>query len=150
MELKIQKRLAAQVLKCSPKRIRLDVERLEEIKEAITKADIRSLINNKAIMRVQKKGISRFKAKIRHLKKKKGRYKGFGSRKGRNTARSPPKRRWMNAVRLQRSVLKMLKAKKTIDNKVFYELYAKVKGGFFRSKRHLELYIQEHKLVKLK
>src|SRR3989338_1009010 len=102
MELKIQKRLAAQVLKCSPKRIRLDVERLEEIKEAITKADIRSLINNKAIIEVQKKGVSRFRAKIRHLKKKKGRYKGFGSRKGRNTARLPPKRRWMNAVRLQR------------------------------------------------
>lgn len=148
MELKIQKRLAAQILKCSPKRIRLDVERLDEIKEAITKADIKSLINNKAIIEVQKKGISRFKARIRHLKKKEGRYKGFGSRKGRNTARLPPKRRWMNAVRLQRRFLKMLKDKKMIDNKAFYELYAKIKGGFFRSKRHLELYIKEHKLSK--
>ena len=117
MELKIQKRLAAQVLKCSPKRIRLDTERLEEIKEAITKADIRSLINTKAIVKVQKKGVSRFKAKIRHLKKKEGRYKGFGSRKGRNTARLPPKRRWMNAVRLQRGLLKMLKDKKMHSEK---------------------------------
>ncbi|MBI2129401.1 50S ribosomal protein L19e [Candidatus Woesearchaeota archaeon] len=150
MELKIQKRLAAQVLKCSPKRIKFDVERLEEIKEAITKADIRSLIGGKGITRSQKKGVSRLKAKIRHLKKKEGRYKGFGSRKGRNTARLPPKRKWMNAVRLQRRFLKMLKAKKNIDNAVFYELYAKVKGGFFRSKRHLELYIQEHKLARLK
>lgn len=150
MELKIQKRLAAQVLKCSPKRIRFDAERLEEIKEAITKADIKGLINSKAIIRVQKKGVSRFRAKIRHLKKKEGRHRGFGSRKGRNTARLPPKKKWMNAVRLQRRILKIMKNKKNIDNKVFYELYAKVKGGFFRSKRHLELYIQEHKLAKLK
>jgi len=27
-------------------------------------------------------------------------------------------------------------------------LYAKVKGGFFRSRRHLQIYLGEHKLVK--
>ena len=35
MELKLQKRLASQLLKCSPKRIHFDAERLEDIKEAI-------------------------------------------------------------------------------------------------------------------
>ena len=40
MQLKIQKRLAAQILKTSGKKIRRDSDRLEGIKEAITKADI--------------------------------------------------------------------------------------------------------------
>lgn len=148
MELKTQKRLAAQILKCSPKRIKFDNERLEEIKEAITKADLRSLINGKVITEIQEKGISRFRAKIRHVKKGKGRHKGFGSRKGKKTARLKPKRTWMNIIRLQRKFLKMLKNKKIIDNKIFRDLYMKSKGGFFRSKRHLEVYIEEHGLAK--
>ena len=50
MQIKIQKRLAAQVLKCSESNVRLDPNRLEEIKEAITKADIKSLVKDKAII----------------------------------------------------------------------------------------------------
>jgi len=46
MKLNLQKRLAAQILKCSEKRIQLDTTRLSDIKEAITKADIKSLILN--------------------------------------------------------------------------------------------------------
>ena len=49
MKLTAQKRLAGQILKRSPKKIKLDPARLEDIKESITKADIRSLIIDKAI-----------------------------------------------------------------------------------------------------
>ena len=49
--LDVQRRLAAQILKCGENRIRFDLERLEDIKEAITKTDIRSLINNGVISR---------------------------------------------------------------------------------------------------
>ena len=42
--MKTQKRLAAYILKCSPKKVKFDETKLEEIKEAITKADIRGLI----------------------------------------------------------------------------------------------------------
>ena len=42
--LNVQKRLAAQILKCGRNRVRFDPDRLEDIKEAITKTDIRSLI----------------------------------------------------------------------------------------------------------
>ena len=45
MQLKIQKRLASQILKSSQKRIVFDTTRLEDIKEAITKVDIKALIN---------------------------------------------------------------------------------------------------------
>ena len=57
MRLKIQKRLAAQILKSSENDIWLDSNRLDEIKEAITKADIKSLIKDKAIKAKKIRGI---------------------------------------------------------------------------------------------
>jgi len=53
----------------------------------------------------------------------------------------------MNKVRLQRKLLKEMKEKEIITSSVFRNLYLKSKGGFFRSKRHLKLYIEENKLV---
>jgi ribosomal protein L19E len=37
----------------------------------------------------------------------------------------------------------MLKEKKIIDDKLYRELYLKSKGGFFRSKRHIKIYLEE-------
>ncbi len=148
MKLKTQKRLAAQVLKCSKKRIKFDEERLEDIKESITKADIRALVIDKAISKKKKKGISRVRARKRQEQRKKGKQKGHGSRKGKKTARAPKKKDWMNKIRLQRSVLKNFKDKGLIDNASFRDLYKKAKGGFFRSKRHIKIYLEEHKLIK--
>ena len=150
MKLETQKRLAAQILKCSEKRIKFDEERLEDIKEAITKVDIRALIIDKAISRKKKKGISRARAKKRQLQRKKGKQKGHGSRKGKKSARLPKKKDWMNRVRLQRNFLKELKDKKLIDKETFRDLYKKSKGGFFRSRRHIKIYIEEHNLIKKK
>ena len=82
MEIKIQKRLAAQILKCSENNIWLDSNRLDEIKEAITKADIRNLIQQDIIRRKPSIGISRFRARKKRLQKRKGRQRGLGSRKG--------------------------------------------------------------------
>lgn len=146
--MRTQKRLAAQILKCSPQRIKFDTTKLEEIKEAITKADIRGLINEEAITKIPVRGTSRFHARFIHRQKKKGRRKGHGSRKGKSTARTDPKRMWMNRIRLQRGLLKRLKSEGRMDNAVYYDLYGKSKGGFFRSIRHLKLYIQERKLSK--
>jgi len=69
MKLKLQKRIAAEVLNCSEQRVQFDVDRLDEIKEAITKADIRGLIIKKAITAKKVKGISR--ARARYLMKQK-------------------------------------------------------------------------------
>ncbi|MBU0614565.1 MAG: 50S ribosomal protein L19e, partial [Nanoarchaeota archaeon] len=143
-----QKRLAAQILKCSKKKIWLDPAESEEIKEAITKADVRSLIIKKIIKKMSPPESSRFRARILSTQKKKGRRKGAGSRQGKKTARTPSKRVWMNLIRSQREILKALKDSEKIDNATFRQLYLKAKGGFFRSKRHLKLYIQEHGLCK--
>ncbi|MFH1439904.1 MAG: 50S ribosomal protein L19e [Candidatus Woesearchaeota archaeon] len=147
MKLKVQKRIAAQILKCSEKRVVFDPDSLKEIKEAITKADIKSLIRQHVIRKIQKKGVSRVRAKKRHIQKTKGRQRGKGVRKGTANARTPKKRSWINKIRLQRSFLKKLKEKSLLSTKIYRMLYVKAKGGFFRTHKHLKNYINEHKLV---
>lgn len=148
MKLKIQKRLAAQVLKCSEKRVKFDNDRLEDIKEAITKGDIRSLVNTKAIIKKPIKGTSKVRARKQKMQKLKGRRRGPGSRKGKSTARLPKKQAWMNKVRIQRQFIKLLREKGALDKTNYNKIYLKIKGGFFRSKRHIKLYLTEHSLIK--
>lgn len=155
MNLKTQKKLAASILKCSQKRVKIDLKRLEELgvtledfKQAITKADIKGFVNDKIIKVEQKKGTSRFWARKNRAQKIKGKRKGHGSRKGRKTARTPSKREWIIRIRLQRRFIKRLVESGIIDKQTYHQLYLKSKGGFFRSKRHIQLYIDEHKLAK--
>src|SRR3989338_6279510 len=141
--LNVQKRLAAQILKCGRNRVRFDPDRLEDIKEAITKTDIRSLIGEGVISKKKLMNTSRFWARKRKEQKSHGKQKGFGSRKGKSTARGlRPKRIWINKIRLQRRFIMELRDGKKIESKDYHELYMKTKGGFFRSIRHLKLYTQ--------
>ncbi len=144
---KTRKRIAARLMKCSPKRVRLDATQLDDIKEALTKSDIRGLINDGVIRSVQKKGVSRGRAREKHLKKRKGQRSGQGKRKGRATARTPKKETWMKTVRLQRAFLGKLKAEEKISKSTYREMYLKSKGGFFRSRRHIKIYLTERNLI---
>lgn len=146
--LDVQRRLAAQILKCGANRVRFDPTRLDETKEAITKRDIRSLVNSRAIFKKSVSNTSRFRARIRKRQKSHGKQKGFGSRKGRKTARLKPKRSWINKIRSQRSFIRSLRDSDVITTPIYHELYMKSKGGFFRSLRHLKLYTRERGLIK--
>ena len=146
MKLNVQKRIAADILKAGQNRVWFDNARLNEIKEAITKADIRKLINDGAIKAKQKKGISSFRTNKLRLQKRKGRRKGPGSRKGTKTARTPRKRAWITKVRGQRSFIKLLKIKKLVAPETYTKIYRMIKGNQFRSKRHLKLYLGENNL----
>jgi large subunit ribosomal protein L19e len=148
MTWQIQKKLAGQILKCSKKRVWFDPTSLDEIKEAITKVDVRSLINKGIIKRKSIKGVSKARARKRKEQRRKGRQKGDGSKKGKRTARLPKKSAWIGKIRIQRKFLKTLRDAKLIDPKIYRELYRKSSGGFFRSKRHIKLYIDEHELIK--
>lgn len=147
MKLKNQKKLAAKIFKGSQKRVRFDESRLTEIKEAITKYDVKALIADGAITERPKRGVSRGRAREAHIQRTKGRQRGHGSRKGKKGARSPKKADWIKRIRLMRSFLSELKEKGLITNDIFRELYLKSKGGFFRNKRHIKIYITENKLV---
>ena len=144
--MKIQKRLAGQLLNASPKRIKFSNERLADINEAITKTDIRQLIRDGAITKEQEKGVSRGRARKLKVQKSKGQRKGKGSQKGKKTARLPRKESWMNKIRSQREMIASLKAAGNITKETARELYRKAKGGFFRSKRHINIFIDDHGL----
>lgn len=148
MKTNIQKRIAAALLKVSPKRVKLDPTRAPDLKEAITKTDLRGLVGDGAIKKVQKTGSSRSRTNKLLRQKSKGQRKGPGHRKGKQTTHTPKKDAWMAKIRAQRGFLQELREKGLIDKKTFSDLYRKAKGGFFRSKKHIKLYIDEHRLVK--
>lgn len=147
MRLKVQKRLASSILKRSKKKVGLDTSRLEEIKEAITRFDVKSLIKNGAIKIRPVKGQSKVRSRKLKEQRKKGRRRNAGSRKGKATARLPRKQQWMDSVRSQRKFIRELRDNNKIDQSTYRMLYRKSKGGYFRSKRHIKLYMEEHDLV---
>lgn len=144
--MKLQKRLAGKILKCSPHRIRFDETKLSEIKEAITAFDVRRLINKGIIARMPVQGISKFRAREAKTQKRYSRRVGHGSRKGTANARAQDKLQWMRQVRAQRDLLKRLRNHGLITHQTFNTMYQKAKGGFFRSTRHLKLFLQEQDL----
>lgn len=146
MQLTVQRRLAAQIGKCSQNRVKFTSENLPDIKESITKTDIRNLIKQGIIVIEPKRGTSRARIRKNILQRRKGRRKGLGSRKGSSNVRSGGKFQWINRIRLQRNILRTLVEKEAISRDVYRDLYHKASGGFFRSKRHILLYIEERGL----
>ena len=146
MKLNKQKKLASKVFKTGIKRVKFNTDKLSDIKEAITRSDIRALKISKAVKSKQKKSVSRSKARHLLKQKRKGRKKGAGSREGKKTSRLTKKRAWINKVRIQREFIKDLRGKKKISLSTYRAIYSKIKGGFFRSKNHVKTYLMEHKL----
>ena len=147
-DLRNQRRMAADLLKCGENRVWMDHDRLEEIAKAVTKDDIRILINGKAIKSRQKKGISNYRKKFASLQKEKGRRRGHGSRKGAKYARLPKKDRWIRTIRPIRTYLKQLREEKQINPSTYRKYYMKAKGGEFRNKNHLKTHLISDKIIK--
>ncbi len=137
MNLRLQRRMARSLLKCGSDRVWLDPAAMEEISEAVTRGDVRSLISSKLIKKKQKKGVSSARTKHRAEQKRKGRRKGHGRRKGAKGARAPKKERWMKTIRALRSQLRELKADEKIDSTIYRRYYRKANGGMFKSRAHL-------------
>ena len=150
MRLTNQKTLAGKLFKCSPKRIKINPERLADVKEAVTRQDIRVLVADGLIVKQQSKGHSMVRARIRMVQKRKGRQRGQGARKGKFTARAGKKIVWVNKIRAQRGLLKELKSSKRISVPTYRDMLGKAKGGFFRSRRHINLYLEERGLFENK
>ncbi|MBM5805364.1 MAG: 50S ribosomal protein L19e [Candidatus Verstraetearchaeota archaeon] len=143
MSLKIQKRIASDVLNVGESRVWMDPERFEDISIAITRDDIRALINEGAIKARPETGVSRGRYRHAHLQKRKGLRKGPGTRKGPVTGDE-----WINRIRSIREFLRLLRRRKIITPAVYRALYLKAKGGAFHDKRQLKTYIEEHNLAR--
>ncbi len=142
MDLRFQRRLAAEVLECGINRVWFDPDALDEIATAATKDDIRELIERGLIKRKPVKGVCRVRINKRKAQKRKGRRRGHGRRKGKSTARMPRKRAWIIRIRALRRRLKFLKEKGVLDSRTYRMLYRKAKGGEFRSVSHLNAYLK--------
>jgi len=150
MDLKNQRRLASEILDCGENRIWMDPTRMEDVGDAITRADVRRLINDKAIRARQKKGISRGRARHIQAQKKKGKRRGHGSRKGAKGARTPKKRAWIQTIRPIRKQLRYYRDSGRLDKKTYRKLYRRAKGGMFKNKARLRSHLETEGLLKKK
>ncbi|MCD6492648.1 MAG: 50S ribosomal protein L19e [Archaeoglobaceae archaeon] len=144
MNLKLQRKMAAKILKCGENRIWIDPTALEDVASAATKEDVRELIESGVIKRKPVKGISRARINKRKLQRKKGRRRGHGRRKGKKTARMSKKEAWMIRIRALRKRLKYLRDTGIIDRRTYRMLYRKAKGGEFRSVAHFNAYLNTY------
>lgn len=138
----LQKRLAARILKVGESRVWLDSSKIKDVEAAITKADIRKLI--------QKGSIKVLPEKLHKPREKKKRRKGPGRKKGSMYAKVTSKQRWISTVRPLRKMLKELRQTGQIDRPTYRKLYLLVKGGMFRSRSHLKIYLEQHGIIKKK
>ena len=142
MNLRNQRRIAADLLKVGVNKVRFDSDRLEDVHEALTRDDLRYLISSGAITKKQDKGNSRGRIRKRLNQKKKGKRRGQGKRKGSSKARNGGKRAWVNKIRALRDELRTLKTNGVITQGQYRSFYLKAKGNLFHSRRHMREYIE--------
>ncbi|WP_435197056.1 50S ribosomal protein L19e [Natronomonas sp. EA1] len=143
-DLKNQKQLAAKVLDVGKNRVWLDPERSGDIADAITREDVRELIDEGAIRAKGTQGNSRGRARERAKKRSYGHQKGQGSRKGKAGGRQNRKADWQSRIRAQRRTLKEHRDEGDLDRSQYRELYAMASGGEFDSVADLERYIDNN------
>ena len=130
MNLRTKKLLAAKTFGVGKARIVFVNERIAEIKEAITKQDMRTLQKDGAII------IKEIRGRSKNAKKNRIRSKG--------DIRKNVNRRKKDYVILTRKLRKLLAEKKKkgeIDKKALKELRQKIRNKMFKSKAHLKEYM---------
>ena len=144
VNLKSKKRLAARVTGVGVHRIKFDTDHLDDVADAITRENIRSLITANTIKIKPFTGTSRGRA---HEKKAQKNKRGTtqGSKQGRKGARVGKKTVYVAKVRALRRLLKIAKDRKDLTNPEFWILYKKVGGNTVRNKAHLRTLMEEIK-----
>lgn len=130
MNLSKKKKLAVRTLNVGEKRIVFVTSRLDEIKEAITKQDIRDLQKSGAI-------------KVRNVKGRKTVIKVKKRSQGNVRKKiNDRKRKYMINVRKQRKYISFLKSQGKISKEEYYELRKKIRNKHFSSLNQLKQFLK--------
>ena len=142
VNLKAKKRLVSRVTGVGVHRIKFDSDHLDDIADAITRENIRSLITANTIKVKPIVGTSKGRA---HTKKTQRNKRGTkqGSKQGKKGARVGKKEIYVAKVRSLRRLLKIAKDRKELTNPEFWSLYKKIGGNTVRNKAHLRLLMEE-------
>ena len=142
VNLRAKKRLVSRIAGVGIHRVKFDTDHLDDIADAITRDNIRSLITANTIRIKKIVGTSRGRAQFKRTQKKK---RGItqGSKKGRKGARIARKDIHIIKVRALRYRLKIAKDRKEITNKEFWDLYKIINGNTVRNSAHLRSLIEE-------
>ncbi len=131
MNLEKKKQIISRMLGVGKGRIKFNPERITDIEDAVTKQELRSLINDGVIYVIPAKG--------QKTKKEEKKRRGYGSRKGKKTARMGKKERWVTQVRALRNYLKSVKTQ--VSKEKYWEAYRKIKGGEIKTIARLKEYL---------
>ena len=134
MNLRAKKQLAAKTLGVGKGRIIFVNERMEEIKEAITKQDMRNLQKDGAIV------IKEIRGRGKNIKK--SRKRGVGKIRRKVNTR---KKDYVILTRKLRKVIAEKKKKGEINKEEIKEIRKKIRNKLFRSKAHLKEHMGDFK-----
>ncbi len=129
------RRLAADILSVGENKVKISPEGLKDAEGALTRSDVKSLIEKGIVTKLRPQGRAST---------------GKGGRRGHGRRRGTPvdsKDVWMDKVRSQRKMLRMLVESGAVKKDAKRMLYFKVKSGIFRNKRAMLLYLKDNKLV---
>jgi large subunit ribosomal protein L19e len=133
-------------MKIGEGRVWIDPERIDYVEAAITREEIRKLVNEGVIKSLPKKGVCRVRARILKEKRKKGLRRGPGGKSGPARSKISKKEAWINRIRPIRRRLIELKDSRAISESVYRQMYDMSESGAFKSKAELERHIRTHNL----
>ena len=142
MSLQTVKRLASRIFGVGQSQVR--IMDAQKAIDSLTADDVRQLEKTGAIKILKLKSGGRGKAKLRHAKQLLGRRTGPGRRKGTSNAKLTLKKRWTRRIRSQRKLLASIQG--SLVPGAYQQMYRMIKGGFFRDKRQLLLFVEERKM----
>lgn len=134
MKLENKKNLVSRTLGVGRKRVIFNIERLAEIKEAITKQDIKDLRDSGAIQIKEVKG-------RKTIKKRKTRRRAGSIKKSVNNR----KQEYVALTRKLRTFVKIQKERKKVSLEEYKTLRKEIKTSTFRSLSHMKERIHQFK-----